>query len=92
MANPSADQPTAERRAAMRLVFQFAGATDIVLGAAIALFGPGFVGGEPLVDKVLVIAGAGLALGGLAMIWFARRRFAEPLGEAGTDSVFKVSG
>jgi hypothetical protein len=67
MANSSVDQPTAVRRAAVRLVFQFAGATDIVLGAAIALFGPGFVGGDPLVDKVIVISGAGLALGGLAM-------------------------
>lgn len=92
MVDPNSDGPTAERRAALRLVFQFAGATDIVLGAAIALLGPGFVGGEPLVDKVIVLCGAGPALGGLAMIWFARRRFAEPRAEAGRDSVFKVSG
>ena len=92
MANPSVDQPTLERRAALRLVIQFAGATDIVLGAAIALFGPGLVGGDPVVDKVIVICGAGLAAGGGAMIWFARRRFAEPREKAGAESVFKVSG
>jgi len=92
MTNPGIDQPMAKRREALRLVFQFAGATDIFLGAAFALLGPGFVGGEPLVDTVIVICGAGLVLGGVAMIWFARRRFGAPRGDARADSVFKVSG
>ena len=77
-----------EQRKQLLLVFQFVGLTDIALGAAVALFGPGFVGGDPLVDTVLLLAGLVLAAGGVGFIWFARRRYSAP--RAGAGSAFKV--
>lgn len=79
--NPSIDEATADHRKLLGLVFQFVAPTNIALGAAIAALGPGFVGGDPPVDTVICIGGGVLALGGLAMIWFARRRFGD--GRAG---------
>ncbi len=75
MENRSIDEPAAEHRRLLRLLFQVLGVTDIALGAALALLGPGLVGGDRVVHSVLMVGGGVLALGGLAMIWFARRRF-----------------
>ena len=75
MENRSIVEPTAEHRRLLRLLLQVLGVTDIALGAALAVLGPGIVGGDPVVDTVLMVGGGILALGGLAMIWFARRRF-----------------
>lgn len=90
MSDPNAAETTPEQRKQVLLVFQFVGLTDILLGAAIAIFGPGFIGGEPLVDSVLLIAGLVLAAGGVGFIWFARRRYSAPRDGAG--SVFKMEG
>jgi hypothetical protein len=82
MENRSIDEPTTEQRKLLGLVFQVLGVTDIALGAAIAALSPGFIGGDPVVDTVIKVGGGVLALGGFAMIWFARRRFgAEDDGE-----------
>ncbi len=54
-------------------VLTVVGIFDIALGAAIAAFGPGFIG-DPSIDNVIRICGAVFALGGLGMLWFARRR------------------
>ena len=55
MEQPDTGKMTDEQRRLIGFVFLFIGVTDIALGVAIAVFGPGFIGGEPLVDKVLVI-------------------------------------
>ena len=92
MENPGADRPAAERREALRLILQFAGATDVVFGAGFALLGPGFLGGDPAVDRVIALCGGGLALAGVAMIAFARWRFAAGLDDDRTESVFEAGG
>ena len=75
MEQTNAGKMSAKQRSLIALAFLSAGATDVVLGVAIALFGPGFIGGEPLVDKGLVICGIVLALGGVGIIWFGRHRY-----------------
>ena len=85
-------QATAEQRRQQSLIFQFVGVTDILLGAAVALFGPGLVGGEPLVDAVLLAVGLMLAAGGVGFIWFARRRGGADGDRGRTGSAFKVDG
>jgi hypothetical protein len=90
MANPNVDQPAVEHRSLLRLVFQLVGATDLALGLAIAIWGPGFVGNDPVVDKVILICGGVLALGGLAMVWFARRRYGGARSEAGATMVVRT--
>jgi hypothetical protein len=66
------------------------GVTDIALGAAIAVFGPGFTGGDPLVDRVLLICGVVLALGGVAMIWFGRHLFGADRAEKSAGMVVRT--
>ena len=90
MEQPKAANMTDEQRRLIGLVFLFIGVMDIALGAAIAVFGPGFIGGEPLVDKVLLICGVALALGGVGIIWFGHHRFGARRGDGSTSSVFKA--
>jgi uncharacterized protein YjeT (DUF2065 family) len=90
MEQPDTGKMTDEQRRLIGLVFLFIGVTDIALGVAIAVFGPGFIGGEPLVDKVLLICGVALALGGVGIIWFGHQRFGARRGEGSTSSVFKA--
>ena len=85
-------RPTPEQRKRLLVAFQLVGLLDIALGVAVAAIGPDFVGGEPLVDKILMVCGVLLATGGLAMVWFARRRFGTPRDKPGTESIFKVDG
>jgi hypothetical protein len=92
MENPSIDQPAIEHHTLLRLVFQLVGMTDVALGLAIAIWGPGFVGDDPVVDKVILICGGVLALGGLAMVWFARRRYGGARSEAGATMVVRTRG
>jgi hypothetical protein len=64
------------QRRRLGLVFQIVGLGDVALGAAIAILGPGFVGGgDATVDTVLMIAGAVIALGGLGLWWWGRTRY-----------------
>lgn len=74
------------------LVFQGVGAFDILLGAALAFLGPGFIGGEPTIDTFLQIGGAILAVSGVGIIAWARARtrLAQSNNDAG--SVFKAEG
>lgn len=74
------------------LVFQSVGAFDILLGAALAFIGPGFIGGEPTVDLFLQIGGAILAVSGFGIIAWARARTRLAQGEEEGGSVFKVEG
>ena len=74
------------------IVFQAVGAFDILLGAALAFLGPGFIGGEPVVDTFLQIGGAILAASGIGIIWWARARTRIAQGEEDAGSVFKVEG
>ena len=90
MSDAAKGRATPEQRRQLSLVFQFVGVTDILLGAAVALFGPGFIGGDPLIDRVLLAVGLLLAAGGVGFIWFARRRYGADAGRSG--SVFKVEG
>jgi hypothetical protein len=90
MEQPKAANMTDEQRRLIGFVFLFMGVTDIALGVAIAVFGPGFIGGEPLVDKVLLICGVALALGGVGIIWFGHHRFGARRGDGSTSSVFKA--
>lgn len=92
MEQTNAGKMSAKQRSLIALAFLSAGATDVVLGVAIALFGPGFIGGEPLVDKGLVICGIVLALGGVGIIWFGRHRYGARQGDERSGSVFKVNG
>lgn len=64
------------RRRRLGLVFRIVGLGDVALGAAIAILGPGFVGGgDATVHTVLMIAGVALALGGLGLWWWGRSRY-----------------
>ena len=74
------------------IVFQGVGAFDILLGAALAFLGPGFIGGEPVVDSFLKIGGAVLAVTGIGIIAWARARTRLSQDEPESDSVFKVKG
>lgn len=89
---PKTGEPTAEQRKLLLLLFQLVGATDIALGAGVAILGPGFVGGDPFIDRVLMIAGVFLAVGGIAMIWFGRHRYGAHQAEERSSPVFKVNG
>jgi hypothetical protein len=42
------------------------------------------------VDKVLLICGVALALGGVGIIWFGHHRFGARRGDRSTNSVFKA--
>jgi hypothetical protein len=92
MEQTNAGKMSAKQRSLIALAFLSAGATDVVLGVAIALFGPGFIGGEPLVDKGLVICGIVLALGGVGIIWFGRHRYGASRADEIPSAVFKVNG
>ncbi len=59
------------RRQHLTLILTVLGVFDLALGAAIAAFGPGFIGDASL-DAFIRIIGAVFALGGLGMLWFAR--------------------
>ena len=72
------------------IVFQSVGAFDILLGAVLAFFGPGIIGGEPTVDLFLQIAGAFLAVTGVGIIAWARARTRLARGDEDAGSVFKV--
>ena len=74
------------------VVFQVVGLFDILLGAALAFLGPGFIGGEPLVDTFLQIGGAILAVSGIGIIVWARARTRISQGEPNSGSVFKAKG
>ena len=82
---PLLDTNDAQRRR-LGLVLQIVGLGEVALGAAIAILGPGFIGGgDATVDTVLMIAGAVIALGGLGLWWWGRSRhggsgFAAPSG------------
>ena len=89
MEDSKAAEPTAEQRGQLRLVFQVLGATDVVMGVAIAVYGPGFVGGDP---QLMWICGGLLASLGVPMIWFARHRYGAAQGEPGSGQVSKVEG
>jgi hypothetical protein len=70
------------------LVFQIVGLFDLALGAAIAILGPSvFGGGDATVIRMLVIAGATLALGGLGLWWWGRTRCSGPGFEAPSGPV-----
>lgn len=62
---------------ARALVFQVVGITDIILAAVIAFIGPSVVGGEPVIDMVLWIAGAVFFLSGIGIWWWGRRLFGQ---------------
>ena len=69
---PLLDTGDAQRRQ-LGLVLQSVGLFDLALGAAIAILGPGFIGGgDATIDLVLWIAGAVIALGGLGLWWWGR--------------------
>ena len=78
---------TAEQRGQLRLIFQVSGVTDIALGVAMAVFGPGFIGGDP---QLMWICGGLLASLGVPMIWFGRRYARVCQAEESSSSVFKV--
>lgn len=65
---------------------QFAGLTDVAIGIAVALYGPGFIGGDPVVDLTLMITGGALAAGGVGIWWWARYRFGTGRSIKGADS------
>ena len=69
------DQNLEQRRRVSLLLFQFVGLLDAALGVAIAVFGPGLVGGDPTVDTVLLFAGAFFVLTGIGIWWWGRNRF-----------------
>ncbi len=72
---PLLDTGDAQRRR-LGLVLQSVGLFDLALGAAIAIFGPGFIGGgDATFDLVLWIAGAVIALSGLGLWWWGRSRY-----------------
>jgi len=73
-------------------VFQAVGAFDILLGAALAFLGPGFIGGEATVDTFLQIGGAILAVSGIGIIAWARARTRLSQSEPDSGSAFKVEG
>ena len=74
------------------VVFQGVGAFDILLGAALALLGPGYVGGEPVVDLCLRIGGAILGVSGVGIIAWARARARHSQDEPDSGSLFKAKG
>jgi hypothetical protein len=70
-------------RVPLRIMLQIVGPIDVAAGLAVALGGPPLVGGDPLVDAVLMGGGAFLALTGAGMwVWgrfgIAAERGAEP--------------
>jgi hypothetical protein len=90
MANPDVYQPPVEHRSLLRLVFQLVGVADLALGLAIAIWGPGFVGNDPVANTVILICGGGVALVGLALVWFARRRHGGAQSEGGATMVVRT--
>lgn len=59
----------------LSLLLQFAGLTDVALGAAIAAFGPGLVGGgDGTVEAVLMAVGGCLAAIGAGLWAWGRFR------------------
>lgn len=62
-----------DRRQHLTLILTILGVFDLALGAAIAAFGPGFIG-DPSIDTFIRIIGTVFALAGLGILWFARRR------------------
>ena len=64
-----------QQRRARSLVFQIVGLFDVVLGVAIAVFGPGFIDADATIALVLYVAGGVFALMGLGIFWWGRRRY-----------------
>jgi putative Mn2+ efflux pump MntP len=89
MDNSKAAEPTAEQRGQLRIIFQVLGVTHMVMGVAIAVYGPGFVGGDP---QLMWICGGLLASLGVPMIWFGRQYARARQGDESPGSVFKVHG
>jgi len=67
------EDPADIRRRMFPLILQVVGASDIVMGAAIALLFPGLVGDHSL-DGMLMLIGAVFALMGVGFIWWGRAR------------------
>ena len=76
MNEPNSVGQTPQQRKLLALLLQIFGLSDIALGAAVAFLGPGFLGGDPTLDTVLMIVGGVLALFGAGMWWWGRVRLA----------------
>jgi hypothetical protein len=73
-----------QQRKRISLLLQVMGIFDIVLGAALAVFGPMIIAGDATSDSIWMIMGGALALGGIAIWWFGRFRFGAKPSDQGT--------
>ncbi len=91
MSQQDGSDDAAERRRRISLILQASGVFDIGLGLAVAILGPGFFGGDPVIDTTLAIAGGVLALIGLGQLWFGRSRYGRPRPDERSGSVVRRS-
>ncbi len=80
---------TVEQRARIAKVFKFVGASDLVLGIVVAALGPPVLDADPTLTIFLIAIGGLLAVVGLAVYWWRRRRFSVAADAANTPAVVR---